>query len=177
MNKYKVTFHCVGGGKFHTYVKGNNLESAMEHLTDHSLDEHKSLFHDNERPSEHAFVVNMVHVFYTEFDLVETATYDVSNDKQFELFTFQQFINLDDVDIQKVIAHVNDDELLAKALKKEGSDVILKFYDNMSRELKLSITVCEEKLGEVSIKESEDSQKEVCNIALQLAAENEITLK
>lgn len=177
MNKYKVTFHCSGGGKFETYVEGNNLESAMEHLTDHSLDEHKSLFQDSTRPNERAFVLNMSHVFYTEFDLVESSHFDTSSDKSFELFSFPQFIELEDRDIQTVIAHIHDDEVLAKALKMEDSEVGVKFYDNMTREQKLSVIVCDEQLGDVSLKESEECQTQICNIALQLAAENEIILK
>lgn len=176
MNKYRVTFRSVSGEKFSTVVYGRNLEEAMENMMNHSLNETKFLFPDEDLPERRAVILEANQIFYTEFSLEKEANvFDV--DREFELFSFPEFINLSDEDLKKVINFVKDDDVLAKALRGANANVVSKFYDNMERQKKLSVTVSDETIGRISDDESEQFQKEICTIALQLAAEGDITLK
>lgn len=171
-----MIFYSISGEKFTTSVFGRNLEEAMENMMNYSIGETKFLFPDEKSPENRTVLLEGQHVFYTEFVLEEEG-FVSDSDKEFELFSFSEFINLSDEDLKIVINFVKDDDLLAKALRVAPSNVVSKFYDNMERQKKLSVTVSDETIGDISEEESEKCQKEICNIALQLAAEGDITLK
>lgn len=176
MNKYRVIFHSTNGGKFTTSVDGRNLEEAMENMMNRSISETKFLFPDENYPDIRTVLLDTQHVFYTEF-VLEGQKFVSDSDKEFELFSFGEFVNLSDEDLKTVINFVKDDDVLAKALRSASPIVISKFYNNMERQKKLSVTVSDETIGEITEEESEILQKEICTIALQLAAEGDITLK
>jgi hypothetical protein len=177
MNKYRVTFHSINGGEFTTYIWGSDLEEAMEKLTDKFSNQNKVLFYDENNPTKRAFVLDSQHIFYTEYELVEHGSLYIGVDKEFELFPFSDFALMSNEDMRTVIDNVEDDEMLAKAIKKAGNDVVAKFYDNMGRERRISVTVYDEKYRSITNEESETCQKEISDIALQLAAKDKITLK
>lgn len=181
MNIYKVTFHTSFGASFSTNVEGKTLEDAMENIMDKSISSNTFLFEDNDNPDNKAFVMKTDQVFYTEYELIESNEQIMEDEglfgKDFELFSFNEFVKLSDDHIQKVMQHIPSDELLARALKKAKSDVGIKFFDSMDRTKKLSFTVADESLGNISKIEIEKAQKEIVNIALQLAAEGEIVLQ
>ena len=176
LNKYRVNFYSVSGEKFTTFVFGRNLEEAMENMWNFSLNETKFLFPDEENPDKRAVLLEAQQVFYTEF-VFESEEFTSDSDKEFELFSFSEFVNLSDADLKTVINFVKDEDVLSKALRYAPENVVSKFYNNMERQKKLSVTVSDETIGDVSEDESEKMQKEICNIALQLAAEGDIILK
>lgn len=189
MNKYQITFHSVNGGKFTFSISAKSMSEARTKLLEFSISEMDKeyakkvrnedlyLFPSEEDSEKESFILDMRNVFYTEFSMAEKGSYVAPIHTDFELFSFPNFVNLSDKDLKVIIDYIKDDELLAKSLKNTELSVVNKFLANMEREKKLSVTVFDQMVGDVSKDEIEKSQKEVCNIALQLAAEGEITLK
>lgn len=177
MNTYRVIFHSTSGEKFTTFINGNNIDEAMENISNHYIEHSRFSFYDKNFPEKQRTILHEQHVFYTEYILEENGILNESSDKLFELFSFPQFVHLSDEDMKLVISNIKDDDLLAKALKNTNKVVALKFFDNMDRQKKLSVTVSEETVGNIGADESNIAQKYICEIALQLAAEGEITLK
>jgi flagellar motor switch protein FliG len=93
------------------------------------------------------------------------------------MFVFDDFMLLDDRDLQKVIRSVKDNRDIALALKGATKELQEKFFKNMSQRAALMIKEDMEVMGRVPLREVEAAQQRVIQAAKELDEAGEIVLQ
>jgi len=91
------------------------------------------------------------------------------------MFLFDDIILLPDTAVQKILKDI-DSKVLALALKAADSELIEKFYKNMSDRASAMLKEELEYLGPVRIKDVEDAQKQILDVVYKLEQAGEISL-
>jgi len=93
------------------------------------------------------------------------------------MFVFDDFMLLDDRDLQKVIRAVKDNRDLALALKGATEELKEKFFKNMSQRMALMIKEDMEVMGRVPLREVEAAQQRIIQVAKELDEAGDIVLQ
>jgi len=93
------------------------------------------------------------------------------------MFVFDDFMLLDDRDLQKVIRAVKDNRDLILALKGATEELKEKFFKNMSQRMALMIKEDMEVMGRVPLREVEAAQQRIIQVAKELDEAGEIVLQ
>jgi flagellar motor switch protein FliG len=94
-----------------------------------------------------------------------------------KIFAFENIVTLSNQDIRVLIDEVNDDHLIAMALKGAGDDIRFKFLRNMSRNRATDILGDMDVMGPVRIKEVEDCRGAIIDIMKALHENGAISLQ
>lgn len=93
------------------------------------------------------------------------------------MFVFDDFMLLDDRDLQKVIRSVKDNRDLVLALKGATEELKEKFFKNMSQRMALMLKEDMEVMGRVPLREVEAAQQRIIQVAKELDEAGEIVLQ
>jgi flagellar motor switch protein FliG len=91
------------------------------------------------------------------------------------MFVFEDIITLDDRSIQKVLRHVDTNDL-AKALKAVDPEVQDKVFRNMSKRAAQMLKEDMEYMGPIRLKDVEEAQQKIVNTIRKLEEQGEIVL-
>lgn len=100
---------------------------------------------------------------------------DLAEEIKKKMFVFEDIITLDDRSIQKVLRHVDTNDL-AKALKAVDPEVQDKVFRNMSKRAAQMLKEDMEYMGPIRLKDVEEAQQKIVNIIRKLEEQGEIVL-
>lgn len=93
---------------------------------------------------------------------------EVAKEIKDRIYTFDNILNLSNEEIRILIDDINDDRLIARALKGAGDDIRFKFLRNMSRNRATDILTDIDTMGPVRITEIQEARDEIVSIMRQL---------
>lgn len=91
------------------------------------------------------------------------------------MFTFDDFVNLSDLDVQKVLREIPTDKLVL-ALRGARKEVMDKFMNNLSKRAKENLMEEMSLMGKVKKSEVENERKAIVGVVRALEAAGEITI-
>jgi len=100
---------------------------------------------------------------------------ELANEIKSLMFVFEDIVNLDDRELQKVLQKVETKDL-SLALKVASDDVKEKVYRNMSERAATQIKEDIEFMGKVRVKDVEDAQKRIVDLITEMETEGEIVI-
>ncbi len=101
---------------------------------------------------------------------------DISNRIREKIFTFENIINLNNSEIRILIDEINDDHLIAKALKGAGDEIRFKILRNMSQNRATDIITDMNAMGPIRLNEVEDCRRIIVTIMRELSDNGVISL-
>ena len=102
---------------------------------------------------------------------------DIFEDVKERLYTFEELTGLDSKEMRLLIARVDDDSLLATALRGAQEDVRRHFFNSMSQNRAADILEEMDHRGPLTVREINDARTFVLNIARRLDEEGTILIK
>ncbi|HOV08522.1 MAG TPA: flagellar motor switch protein FliG [Spirochaetota bacterium] len=102
---------------------------------------------------------------------------EISRELAERIFTFENVANLTNVEMRILIDEINDDYLIAKALKGATDDIKFKFLRNMSQNRATEIINEMNLMGPVRLSEIEECRAKIVDIMRYLEENGVITLK
>ncbi|MFN3659680.1 MAG: flagellar motor switch protein FliG [Brevinematales bacterium] len=100
---------------------------------------------------------------------------DLAEEIKKKMFVFEDIVTLDDRSIQKVLRHVENNDL-AKALKAVDAEVQDKVFRNMSKRAAQMLKEDMEYMGPIRLKDVEEAQQKIVNIIRKLEEQGEVVL-
>ena len=101
----------------------------------------------------------------------------ISREISERIFSFENVLNLTNVEIRILIDEINDDYLLAKALKGAGDEIKFRFMRNMSQNRATEILGEMDLLGPVKLSEIDECRGRIVDIMRVLNENGVITLR
>lgn len=101
----------------------------------------------------------------------------ISREISERIFSFENVLNLTNVEIRILIDEINDDYLLAKALKGAGDEIKFRFMRNMSQNRATEILGEMDLLGPVKLSEIDESRSRIVDIMRLLNENGVISLR
>ncbi|MBX7059611.1 MAG: flagellar motor switch protein FliG [Leptospirales bacterium] len=110
-------------------------------------------------------------------DVLDKKAPDLYEQVKDRLYTFEEILNLDNREMRLLVARVNDDLLLASALRGAGDEIRRQFFNAMSQNRAADIVEEIDRRGPLSIKEINEARQYVLNVARRLDEDGEIVIK
>ncbi len=101
-------------------------------------------------------------------DHINNAIPTIAKEIKDKIYTFDNILNLSNEEIRILIDDINDDRLIAKALKGAGDDIRFRFLRNMSRNRATDILTDIDSMGPLRLSEIQDARDEIISIMRQL---------
>jgi flagellar motor switch protein FliG len=101
----------------------------------------------------------------------------ISREISERIFSFENVLNLTNVEIRILIDEINDDYLIAKALKGAGDEIKFRFMRNMSQNRATEILGEMDLLGPVKLSEIDESRSRIVDIMRVLNENGVISLR
>ncbi|HOP28917.1 MAG TPA: FliG C-terminal domain-containing protein [Spirochaetota bacterium] len=101
----------------------------------------------------------------------------ISREISERIFSFENILNLTNVEIRILIDEINDDHLIAKALKGAGDEIKFKFMRNMSQNRATEIISEMDLLGPVKLSEIDECRNRIVDIMRVLNENGVISLR
>ncbi|MCP4137943.1 MAG: flagellar motor switch protein FliG [bacterium] len=102
---------------------------------------------------------------------------DISKEIRNKIFTFEAVVTLTNTEMRVLIDEINDDILVAKALKGAGDDIRFKFVRNMSRNRATDVVTELGRMGPLRLSEIDDCRSIIVGIMRELNDSGVITLR
>ncbi len=110
-------------------------------------------------------------------DHLEETIPDVSRDIRDRLFTFELILNLSHQEIRILIDEINDDNLIAKALKGAGDELRFKLLRNMSKNRATDVLSEMDSMGPVRVSDIQAARDLIVSIMRSLNDSGVITIR
>lgn len=117
---------------------------------------------------------------YTEktlFDRLEEKNDELAKKIKQNMFVFEDIVTLDNLSLQKVLAKITDQTLIATALKSTTEEMKEKFYSCMAQKRKEILEDASENLGAIRKSDVEEAQQKIATIVKDMEKANEIVLQ
>lgn len=102
---------------------------------------------------------------------------DVSREIRDRVFTFENVVNLSNQEMRILIDEINDDFIIARALKGATDEIRFKFLRNMSRNRATDVLTDIDSMGPVRTSEIQDSRDSIVAIIRRLDDEGSIIVR
>lgn len=102
---------------------------------------------------------------------------DLLEDVKEKLYVFEELANLDYKEMRMLIARINDDILVAAALRGAPEDVRRAFFNSMSQNRAADVIEEMDRRGPLSIKEINEARQYLLSIARRMDEEGDIVIK
>lgn len=109
--------------------------------------------------------------------VIERKAPDLIEDVKDRLYTFEELLNLEQSEMRLLIARINDDMLLAAALRGAGEEIRRHCFNSMSQNRAADVLEEMDRRGPISVKEINEARAYVLNVARKLDEEGEIVIK
>jgi flagellar motor switch protein FliG len=109
--------------------------------------------------------------------VIERKAPDLIEDVKDRLYTFEELLNLEQSEMRLLIARINDDMLLAAALRGAGEEIRRHCFNSMSQNRAADILEEMDRRGPISVKEINEARAFMLNVARKLDEEGEIVIK
>lgn len=109
--------------------------------------------------------------------VIERKAPDLIDDVKDRLYTFEELLNLEQSEMRLLIARINDDMLLAAALRGAGEEIRRHCFNSMSQNRAADVLEEMDRRGPISVKEINEARAFVLNVARKLDEEGEIVIK
>jgi flagellar motor switch protein FliG len=161
-----------------------NMESvqkeALEHIEDTLRNEFVATVATSTRRDTHEIVADIFNSFDRQTETRFLAALDETNRESSEkiralMFTFEDLTKLDAGSVQTLMRHV-DKSSLARALKGAPENIRSFFFSNMSSRAAKNLQDEIEAMGPIRLKEVDDGQTKMVNLAKDLADKGEIMI-
>jgi flagellar motor switch protein FliG len=110
-------------------------------------------------------------------DHINHAIPTIAKEIKDRIYTFDNVLYLSNEEIRILIDEINDDLLIAKALKGAGDDIRFRFLRNMSRNRATDILTDMDSMGPLRLSEIQDARDEIISIMRQLHDYGVISLR
>ncbi|HNR89295.1 MAG TPA: flagellar motor switch protein FliG [Spirochaetota bacterium] len=110
-------------------------------------------------------------------EFFDSAMPSVARDIREKLFVFENVLNLTNQEIRVLIDEINDDELIARALKGAGDEVRFKLLRNMSQNRASDIIKDMERMGPTRLSDIQSARDEIVGIMRALNDNGVIDLR
>ena len=101
-------------------------------------------------------------------DYFDVAMPDLSGEIRDKIFTFDHILNLDNREVRVLIDELNDDMMIARALKGAGDEMRIKFFRNMSQNRATDIITDIDAMGPVRMSEIQSARDTIVGIMKEL---------
>ncbi len=102
---------------------------------------------------------------------------DLVEDVKERLYTFEELINLEIKEMRLLLSRVNDDILLASALRGAGDEIRRHFFNSLSQNRAADILEEIDRRGPISTREINEARSYVLQIARRLDEEGQLLIK
>lgn len=110
-------------------------------------------------------------------DKLATVSDDLLDDVRNMLYTFEELVNLDHREMRLLLSQVNDDHLLACALRGATDDIRRSFFNALSQNRAADIIDEIDRRGPISIREINEARNYIVSVARRLDEDDSILIK
>lgn len=110
------------------------------------------------------------------FSFLDEENKEIADAVRDRLFIFEDIAKLEAKDVMAIIGEISEDGIIAKALRGAPEEIKVLFMNGMSEGKKERVADADSVLGKIKIREVEEAQQEIANIAKRLEKDGKITI-